>query len=151
MIEFSIEVGEEIDLDRDDLARFVIETLRDERSWTGRGVGFELVDEGGLFTLIVASPDTVDGLCWPLQTNGRYSCARNGWIAFNSDRWFGATDDWPGDLETYRHYLVNHEVGHYITGPSHSSCPGSGQPAPIMMQQTKGLHGCLPNGWVDPE
>ena len=150
MVRFAIQVDVGIDLARDELAHFVIDTLSDERSWVGRGVGFELVDEGGQFTMIVASPETVDDLCWPLRTLGRYSCARNGWIAFNSDRWFGATDDWPGDLETYRRYLVNHEIGHYIVGAGHASCPASGALAPIMMQQTKGLHGCLPNGWVDP-
>lgn len=150
MIEFSVAVGEGIDLTRDGLAAFVVETLGDERSWIGRGAGFRLVDEGGLFTLIVAPPDRVDEMCLPLQTIGIYSCARNGWVALNSDRWFGATDDWPGDLETYRHYLVNHEVGHYIVGPTHDSCPGPGQPAPIMQPQTKSLDGCEPNGWVDP-
>jgi len=151
LIEFSIEVGESIDLDHDELVAFVIETLTDARSWIGRGVGFRLVDNGGLFTIIVAEPARVDQLCLPLQTLGRYSCARNGWIAINSLRWMEATDDWTGDLITYRRYLINHEVGHYITGPSHASCPGEGRPAPLMMQQTKGLHGCLPNAWVDPE
>ncbi|MEQ8842821.1 MAG: DUF3152 domain-containing protein [Acidimicrobiales bacterium] len=150
MIRFSVEVGDGVDLTRDEVARFVADTLRDERSWVGRGVGFELLDDGGDFTMIVALPDDVDEMCAPLQTVGRYSCARNGWIAFNSLRWFGATDDWPTDLETYRHYLVNHEVGHYIVGPDHESCPGVGEVAPVMMQQTKGLDGCLPNGWVDP-
>lgn len=152
MIEFRIEVDPALEdrLTRAELASFVIETLSDERSWTGRGVGFRLVDEGGLFTLTVATPERVDRLCAPLQTVSTYSCARNGWIAFNSDRWFGATETWPGDLETYRRYLVNHEVGHYVRGPSHDQCPGEGLPAPVMMQQTKGLKGCEPNGWVDP-
>jgi len=152
MIEFRIEVDPALSdrLSRAELVSFVIETLSDSRSWTGRGVGFRLVDEGGQFTMTVASPERVDQLCAPLRTVGRYSCARNGWIAFNSDRWFGATETWPGDLVTYRRYLVNHEIGHYIMGPSHSLCPGEGLPAPVMMQQTKGLHGCEPNGWVDP-
>jgi hypothetical protein len=150
MIRFSVAVGDGIDLARDELARFVVDTLTDERSWVGRGAGFELVDDGGLFTMIVALPDDVDEMCAPLQTAGRFSCARNGWIAFNSLRWFGATEDWPADLDTYRRYLVNHEVGHYIQGPNHDTCPGAGEVAPIMMQQTKGLDGCLANGWVDP-
>jgi len=152
MIEFRIEVDPALSdrLSRAELVAFVIETLSDERSWTGRGVGFRLVDEGGLFTITVATPQRVDQLCAPLQTVGRFSCARNGWIAFNGDRWFGATETWPGDLVTYRRYLVNHEIGHYIMGPSHARCPGEGMPAPVMMQQTKGLRGCEPNGWVDP-
>jgi hypothetical protein len=150
MVRFSVEVGDDVDLDRAELARFVVETLSDPRSWMSEGAGFELVEEGGLFTIIVAEPGRVDHLCAPLQTNGRFSCARNGWIAFNSLRWFGATDDWPADLETYRRYLVNHEVGHYIVGGGHASCAGAGELAPVMMQQTKGLDGCEANGWVDP-
>ena len=152
LIEFSIEVDDALadQLDRADLVAFVIETLSDERSWIGRGAGFRLVDDGGLFTIIVATPARTDQLCRPLQTNGRFSCARNGWVAINSDRWFGATDSWPADLETYRRYLINHEIGHYILGTGHATCPGAGQPAPVMMQQTKGLGGCIANGWVDP-
>ena len=151
MLQFSVAVGEGVDLTRDELARFVVATLTDPRSWVARGVGFRLVDEGGAVTFLVAPPDRVDELCAPLQTNGIFSCARNGWVAINSLRWFGATDDWPADLETYRRYLVNHEIGHYILGPAHPSCPGPGQPAPIMMQQTKGLDGCVANGWVEPD
>lgn len=152
LIEFSVEVDDALadQLDRADLVAFVIETLSDERSWIGRGAGFRLVDDGGLFTIIVATPARTDQLCQPLQTNGRFSCARNGWVAINSDRWFGATDSWPADLETYRRYLINHEIGHYILGAGHATCPGAGQPAPVMMQQTKGLGGCIANGWVDP-
>lgn len=150
MIELTIAVEDGAGVDLDELTDFVTATLTDPRGWRGRGAGFRLVDSGGLFTLVVATPDTVDGLCRPLQTVGRFSCARNGWIALNLLRWETATDDWPADLDTYRRYLVNHEIGHYIVGPDHVSCPAAGQPAPVMMQQTKGLDGCVANGWVDP-
>lgn len=153
MIEFSIDIDEAAfdgQLSEADFQTFVVETLSDERSWISRGAGFRLVSEGGLFTITVATPAQTDELCWPLRTNGRFSCARNGWIVFNSDRWFGGADSWPADLETYRRYLVNHEVGHYILGAGHPGCPGNGQLAPIMMQQTKGLGECQPNGWVNP-
>ena len=152
MIEFQIEVdpGWSDRLSRDELASVVVDTLSDKRPWTGRGAGLRRGDEVVRVPPTVATPSTEQRRCAPLRTVGTYSCARNGWIAFNSDRWFGATETWPGDLETYRHYLVNHEIGHYVRGPSHDQCPGEGQLAPVMMQQTKGLHGCLPNGWVDP-
>lgn len=152
MVEFSVEADPTLTdrLSQDELVAFVVETLSDERSWRSQGVGFRLVDDGGEFTITVASPDRVDQLCRPLRTNGYFSCATNGWVALNIERWFGAIENWPADLETYRRYLINHEVGHYILPPGHPGCPGAGELAPVMMQQTKGLNGCRANGWVSP-
>lgn len=148
--EFSVAAEDGTGISPDELAAFVDETLSDPRSWIGDGrTGFRRVAEGGRFTLVVATGPTVDRLCEPLQTVSTYSCARNGWVAINYDRWTGATDSWTAPLELYRRYVVNHEVGHYL-GQQHTGCPGPGQPAPVMMQQTKGLDGCLPNGWPHP-
>ena len=49
----------------------------------------------------------------------------------------------------YRHYVVNHEVGH-VFGNGHVDCPGAGQPAPVMVQQTLSLGGCVKNAWPFP-
>lgn len=150
---FAVAVETGIGLDVEELAAFVDTVLADERSWIGDGVtGFERVgsDQPVDFIIVVATPATVDRLCAPLQTAGRYSCAANGWVALNLHRWMTATPQWPTSLEMYRHYLVNHEVGHYILGPDHPGCPEPGALAPIMMQQTIDLAGCRPNGWVFP-
>lgn len=150
---FAVAVETGIGVDVLELAAFVDTVLSDERSWIGDGVtGFERVssDQPVDFVIVVATPDTVDRLCAPLQTAGRYSCAANGWVALNLRRWMTATPEWPASLEMYRHYLVNHEVGHYILGPDHPGCPEPGALAPIMMQQTIDLAGCRPNGWVFP-
>ena len=151
-LDFAVATEDGTNLDPEELATFVESVLSDERSWIGDGVtGLRQVDSGGVFTLVVATPETVDALCAPLQTNGYFSCARNGFVLLNLHRWETATDDWPGTLEDYRRYLVNHEVGHYLVGPAHPDCPGAGEPAPVMMQQTKGLGDCEPNGWVYPD
>lgn len=151
-LRFQVAVEDGIGLDVDELVAFVDETLADPRSWTGDGVTtLERVTSGGEVTLLVASPATVDRLCLPLDTAGIFSCARNGYVAINLIRWQTATEDWPADLDLYRRYVLNHEIGHYLLGPNHEPCPGPGLVAPIMMQQSKGLDGCLPNGWPAPD
>jgi hypothetical protein len=47
-------------------------------------------------------------------------------------------------LDDYRQYMVSHEMGH-ILGHDHVTCPSPGAPAPIMLQQTKGIGKCKPN------
>ena len=55
----------------------------------------------------------------------------------------------PGTLEQYRRTVVNHETGHWL-GRGHAYCAGPGRAAPVMQQQSKGLHGCRVNPWPLP-
>ncbi len=148
---YSVEVEEVLGLDPSQVAGVVDRTLADPRSWIADGsVGFQRVTQGADIEIIVASPATVDSRCLPLNTIGQYSCRSNSSVNINSDRWSGATSDWTLGIDAYRAYVINHEVGHAL-GHGHRSCPGAGQPAPLMMQQTKGLAGCVGNPWPFPK
>ena len=150
LVTYTVEVEDAVGYSADEFARIVDATLVDRRGWTADGsVSFQRVADGGQVRVVLATPGTVDGLCAPLQTNGRYSCHQGGTVALNSDRWLNGADEWPGPLDEFRHYAVNHEMGHAI-GHGHAACGGAGELAPVMMQQSKGLEGCLPNGWPFP-
>ena len=150
LVTYTVEVEDAVGYAAEEFARIVDETLADPRSWIADGsVSFQRVASGGQVRIVLATPGTTDGLCLPLDTAGLYSCHQGGTVALNSNRWLNGTENWPGPIDEFRHYAVNHEVGHAI-GHGHENCPGAGQPAPVMMQQSKGLEGCLPNGWPFP-
>ena len=63
----------------------------------------------------------------------------------NAHRWTGGpVVRQARSLDDYRQYVVSHEMGH-VLGFDHVACPGDGQAAPIMMQQTLGVGSCAPN------
>lgn len=143
-----------VKVDPDATARQIQSILDDERSWRGRtrgpgaGERFRLVSKAAQaqLTIRLVSPDTVDALC-PLNTHGLWSCAAGNQVFVNADRWLYSTPAYAGEpLAEYRAYLINHEVGH-ILGNGHVTCGAAGQPAPVMMQQSKSLGGCRPNAW----
>ncbi len=147
---YAIDVERALDLDPARVTAEVDAVLADPRGWTRSGrVAFRRVDRDPAMRIVVARPATTDRLCAPLDTNGYFSCGTGGRAVLNVARWLTGADAYPGPLPAYRQYLVNHEVGH-LFGRGHESCPGPGQPAPVMMQQTKGLDGCTPVSWPYP-
>ncbi len=149
---FSVAVEDGIGVTATAFARVVDEALADSRSWAA-AVDLTLVrvERDGDFQIVVASPETTDALCSPMQTIGQLSCAINDVIAINLIRWETASAGWTADIETYRTWVINHEIGHQLFGTGHRQCAGVGELAPIMQQQSIALDGCIPNPWPYPD
>ena|SRR5690625_3018841 len=149
-----VEVEAGLPVDGEAFAEFALETLNDSRSWSADGaLSFARTDGEAEFRLILVSPEKVNDLCAPLRTLGRYSCANEGRAVINALRYAQATEEFldaGGSHTLYRQYVVNHEVGHLL-GHDHQPCPGEGESAPVMQQQTISLNGCRPTGWPHPE
>ena len=125
--------------------------LGHERGWTADGsTGFRLVgpDEPADFMVRIATPGTVDDICgqYGLDTGGEVNCRVGESVMVNLKRWMTGSPEFSGPVEEYRALIINHEVGHFL-GHGHEGCPGPGAPAPAMMQQIKGLDGCVANAW----
>ncbi|MFF7678887.1 DUF3152 domain-containing protein [Actinacidiphila glaucinigra] len=131
------------------VAAEVERVLADERGWTTSGVAFRRVEEPPYdFRVRAATPDTADALCaeYGLDTQGELNCNVAQTVVVNIRRWILLSPQYEGRPADYHAMIINHEVGHFLER-GHRGCPGPGMPAPVMMQQIKGLHGCVANPW----
>ncbi len=131
-------------------------TLADSRSWiASKEQRFQRVpaEAPAEFTVALVTRQTAYRMCatggLDIRVDGvpYTSCQVSGRVVINLDRWRESVPDYVdsgASLETYRQYVINHEVGH-VLGRPHESCPGKGRLAPVMQQQTLGLNGCRPN------
>lgn len=146
-VTYSVEVEAGLPYGPGAVADFVDAVLQDGRGWTTvMATSVRRVSRTPDFRVVLASPDTTDNLCAPLETGGRLSCRNGQMVVLNAWRWANGAHSYAGRLARYRTYVVNHEFGHAL-GNGHASCPGQGDVAPVMLQQTKGLDGCRANPW----
>ncbi|MDO7867395.1 DUF3152 domain-containing protein [Nocardioides jiangxiensis] len=146
-VTYRVEVERGLPYDAVGFARAVDRTLGDPRSWPARtGRPMARVDGAADLRIVLASPATTDRLCAPLTTEGQVSCRNGDDVVINALRWAQGAPSYGGDVAAYRIYVVNHEVGHGL-GHGHARCTGRGDFAPVMLQQTLGLHGCRANPW----
>ena len=153
---FAVEVEDGTRVDPRAFAAAVAKTLGDPRSWGADGrmsfqrVGRAAVQAGQYdFKVTLISPGSMEIYCPGVGTGGYTSCRYGERAVINLARWATAVPHYGGDVATYRQYVVNHEVGHAL-GNGHVDCPGPGQAAPVMLQQTFGLAGCVKNAWPYP-
>lgn len=124
------------------------DTYGSSRGWSVGGlVEFKEVPSACNFTVwltAAALMPTFGAIC-----DSMWSCRVGPNVVINFDRWQNASPAWNqigGPLEDYRHMVINHETGHWLSF-GHSHCPGAGQPAPVMQQQSIDLQGCTFNPW----
>jgi hypothetical protein len=149
LMRFHINVEQEIQgIDLAAFTAFVQQTFADPRGWTSAGKWrLQLVgpEQPADFTLYLATPGTRAKLC--NNPHDLYTSCRNGAaVVLNVVRWQRAVPNYPASLQVYHQYMVNHETGHRL-GNGHELCTGAGRPAPVMQQQTLGMHGCTANAW----
>ncbi|MEV7871895.1 DUF3152 domain-containing protein [Streptomyces sp. NPDC088124] len=150
IVTYSVSVEDGLKESAAAVAAEVDQILADPRGWTADGAtGFRRVAGGTAdFVVQLATPDTVDRVCgeYNLDTGGEVNCNVGRHVMVNLKRWRLATPFYAHDVPSYRALIINHEVGHFL-GHGHETCAGAGKPAPAMMQQIKGLRGCVINAW----
>ena len=139
---YTIEVEDGLQAPEQDqaFAAAVDVTLSDPRSWIGGGqVSLTRIDAGEPdFRISLTSQMTIrspDECGWEVPLEASCFNGRVGRVFINDARWVRGAMSYGGDITSYRSYAVNHEVGHAL-GKRHEPCPGTGQPAPVMMQQS---------------
>lgn len=151
----------------DSFASTVDSIIADPRGWTAAAEApitdakqhltnaswaFQRVSSGPYnVRVLLATPNTTDKLCATvgLTTEGVYSCryhdAKLGDTeVINLRRWLKGAPGFAMSLDGYHIMVINHEMGHEL-GFDHMLCPGAGQSAPVMQEETIDLAGCTPN------
>ncbi|HXW77708.1 MAG TPA: DUF3152 domain-containing protein [Candidatus Eremiobacteraceae bacterium] len=145
VISYSVSSRGDVGRDLPAFAALVRRAYADDRGWSlGGAVRFVQVPAGGDMALWLAAPDamtTFAGACSP-----SLSCRVGRDVVINDERFRDGEPHWPGTLDDYRLEIINHETGHFL-GLDHQVCDEPGAPAPVMMQQSKGLGPCVANPW----
>ncbi len=154
VVHYTVEIEGGLDVDATTVASSIQTILLDPKGWQKvDGIHFVNVSpqqaaKGAKVDIRVtlASPGLTDELCAPMKTLSQVSCWNGERSVLNFRRWALGDDSYGEDVESYRIYQVNHEVGHGL-GHQHRTCPGKGRRAPVMVQQTLDLGGCKAWPW----
>jgi hypothetical protein len=143
VIRYAAHVDPDVRYSQEEFVQLVQIYLSDPDGWEGHGYRFVLTEKNPDILIRLVTPKNIVTICG-LPNN--LSCAtlngRNMYL--NSNRWMQGSAKSKLSLDSYRQYVVSHEMGH-ILGHEHEKCPGRGEPAPVMMQQTLGVGACKAN------
>ena len=141
-ITYSVVVDPDVDFSLKDFETDVAICLADPNGWESKGYRFFQVKRTPQVVIHLSSKAGLR----KAGCDDTLSCAELGGkqMRINVENWKHGSARSGQDLNGYRQYVISHEIGH-ILGHDHVKCPGKGHPAPIMIQQSLGLNGCLPN------
>lgn len=137
--------------------QFFLDTLNDPKSWHYNGEPIKWTRstaQSSNWTISLEDQDFIEDeinkLPGPKDTITGLSVTfmhrRPRETLFSLQNWSAVPSGLRGlySISDYRRYLVLHECGHAL-GLGHVRCQGG--PAPIMLQQTRGLQNCTKNTW----
>jgi hypothetical protein len=127
-------------------------TYNDVRGWNDNGkIAFRHVASGCQYTVWMTA--AADMTSFGAICDNYYNCQVGTDVILNYDRWTSATPPWSnagGTIQDYHTLMINHETGHRLGFRDNPTCPGASGPAPVMMQQSIDLKGCVFNIWPRP-
>jgi len=147
-ITYTVSVRGAVSGDIEEFRRIVRETLTDSKGWIRAGVKFEEVASGGAMLMVLAVGSEIGVFAGCSAT---LSCVVHPQVMINDSRWMNGSESYRDvGLASYRQMVINHEVGHYLGHNHIATCETGTGLAPVMLQQSTGLLGCLANPWPLP-
>jgi len=108
LVTYAVEVERGLPLELREVTRAVEAVLASPKGWTATGnVSLQRVPADPDIRILVASPETTDQLCSPLDTGGRLSCRNGDLVVLNAWRWVSGADTYVGNRRAYRQYTAN--------------------------------------------
>ena len=143
---YTIKFHKNLKLNKNSCIHKIISVLNDSRGWKKSGYNFKYHSfiENPDFIIIFTSSKWITDFC---HLPG-LSCTdlRYNEIYINTDNWRNGSNKSFLNLNDYKIYLINHEVGH-VLGKTHVKCTSPNTKVPVMTQQTLGIGNCKPNPW----
>lgn len=143
---YTVKFHKNLQINKESCIQKIISVLNDPRGWKNKGFYFnyKLSIDNPDFIIFFTSSKWIANFC---NLPG-LSCTdlRYNEIYINVDNWRNGSIHSQLNLNNYKTYLINHEVGH-ILGKKHIKCPSPNSKVPVMTQQTLGIGECIPNPW----